>query len=646
MDGLLFDFDALDAALEAEASAASPGLGNEANGVLVHTAAAEARGSPCKGEAAGRPEPSTSTTEGWSEDSDDGLSEVWPDDVPNEQSALRDLLPTTSPEEGAEEVPLGHDGVARPWEVMFSRVVVRASPHFDAPIVGIRSRSELVFEDADCPDPNWVRLIGGRGFILKDGKAKDPTLGLLLKPFALPPAVPRDCQGRVFSALRNAWSEAQTGSNFLKMPEIRRLHRAAEDAIATASKTGGAFDATAFEEAFASKVQALSADVHGGGGSHLHQNGATGGHGGSSGSGTLGALVTRIRASPGAGGSGASGTGVKFWDYTAPRLQRAGSAGRVSVPFVRTLLSSMKRRSLPCAEDVAAVLTQVVEHCSTLPSLVQLQVAPPAVLHIVGDLHGQYWDLLQVLETSGEPSPTNLYLFNGDLVDRGQFSVEVALAVLAMKVASPECVHVNRGNHEAARMNAIFGFQAEVKVKYNEQTLALFTDAFNCLPLATLINERIFVVHGGLSSRPGLRLAAVAALERRKEPEDADELMVELLWSDPMDRRGHEKSPRGGGVLFGPDVTQRFCEDNGLLCVIRSHEMKPQGFEWHHTQRCLTVFSAANYCGVCGNDGAVCDVVPRDGAPRLEIPDLRLRTFEASAQPCERSGQPRFGFFC
>merc|ERR1719336_3475091 len=138
----------------------------------------------------------------------------------------------------------------------------------------------------------------------------------------------------------------------------------------------------------------------------------------------------------------------------------------------------MKRRSLPCKEDVATILTQATSLLASLPSLTKLRVKFPATLHVVGDLHGQFWDLLQLLEDSGEPSATNMYLFNGDLVDRGQFSVEVAIAVLAMKLATPDCVHVNRGNHEAVRMNALFGFQAEVKLKYSEETLALFSEAF------------------------------------------------------------------------------------------------------------------------------------------------------------------------
>ncbi|CAE8595313.1 unnamed protein product, partial [Polarella glacialis] len=246
----------------------------------------------------------------------------------------------------------------------------------------------------------------------------------------------------------------------------------------------------------------------------------------------------------------------------------------------------------------------------------------------------QFWDFLHILEMCGDPSPRNQYLFNGDFVDRGQFSVEVALALLAMKAAWPACVHLNRGNHEAMRMNTIYGFLTEATQKYSSEMFYLFSEAFQGIPLATVVNKSVLIVHGGLSSRDGVRLEQIARLNRKREPdEQADPLMLELMWSDPMDRPGRERSPRGGGVLFGPDVTRQFCEDNGLACIIRSHEMKQEGHEWQQQKMCLTVFSAPNYCDISGNLGAVCDITPRLGSPKLSISDLTVRTFKSSPHP-------------
>ncbi|CAK9082199.1 unnamed protein product [Durusdinium trenchii] len=244
-----------------------------------------------------------------------------------------------------------------------------------------------------------------------------------------------------------------------------------------------------------------------------------------------------------------------------------------------------------------------------------------------------------------DPSPRNQYLFNGDF------------APLALKVLYPRSVHLNRGNHEALRMNALYGFQwlghrHETENKYgnapwrtgsSDELDRMPLQNFHGnqgsvgrhLPLCTLVNSAVFVVHGGLSSKEGVKLSDLARVNRLREPDEtAEQLMLDLLWSDPMDSPGFCTSPRGGGILFGPDVTKRFCEENGLCCIIRSHEMKSEGYEWQHMNRCLTIFSAPNYCDVCGNLGAVCSITPSQ-ARTVRLQDLNVRTFECSPHPDE-----------
>merc|ERR1711904_17961 len=164
------------------------------------------------------------------------------------------------------------------------------------------------------------------------------------------------------------------------------------------------------------------------------------------------------------------------------------------------------------------------------------------------------------------------------------------------------------------------------------QTFNLFSEVFCRLPLATLISERVLVLHGGLPRRDGVLLSHIKKINRRKEPSDMDELMMDLLWSDPGRQHGRSKSPRGAGVLFGPDVTDAFCELNGLACIVRSHEVKDAGYEWNH-ERCLTVFSAANYCGVHRNLGAVIDIEGPVEGVSLCTSDLKPRTFKAAPVP-------------
>jgi serine/threonine-protein phosphatase 5 len=219
------------------------------------------------------------------------------------------------------------------------------------------------------------------------------------------------------------------------------------------------------------------------------------------------------------------------------------------------------------------------------------------------DLMLQYFDLLNIFELNGLPSDDNPYLFNGDFVDRGSFSVEVIMTLFAFKCLYPTGLYLSRGNHESKSMNKIYGFDGEVKAKFNETMADLFAEVFCCLPLANVLNEKIFVVHGGLFSSDDVKLSDIRAIDRFREPPD-EGLMCELLWSDPHSGTGRAPSKRGVGVAFGSDVTHRFLQENNLELVVRSHEVKDEGYEEDHDGKLITVFSAPNYCDQMGNKGA------------------------------------------
>jgi serine/threonine-protein phosphatase 5 len=144
----------------------------------------------------------------------------------------------------------------------------------------------------------------------------------------------------------------------------------------------------------------------------------------------------------------------------------------------------------------------------------------------------------------------------------------------------------------------------------------LFTELFNALPIAHVINEKIFVVHGGLPSRDGVTLQDIRQINRFQQP-GGDELMSDLLWADPQDLPGRGPSKRGTGLQFGPDITARFLSDNGLSMMIRSHEVKEEGYEVAHNGKCITIFSAPNYCDAVGNRGAYVILTP-DLQPKYE----------------------------
>ncbi|KAG8860738.1 hypothetical protein FRB91_001002 [Serendipita sp. 411] len=250
---------------------------------------------------------------------------------------------------------------------------------------------------------------------------------------------------------------------------------------------------------------------------------------------------------------------------------------------------------------------------------------------VIGDTHGQYYDLLHLISLTGKPSAKHCLLFNGDFVDRGSWSVEVVLTLMAWKWLLPRSVLLNRGNHETRDMNKVYGFEGEVKHKHGEMTYKLFAHVFTALPLATLISPtlppspktlasavgkgqapilspegrmRYFVTHGGLFSKDNVTLNDIRGIPRIGKQPGTDGLMCELLWTDPQEANGRGPSKRGVGIGFGPDVTRRWCTLNGITGVLRSHEVRQGGYAIEHDGLCTTVFSAPNYVDQSGNKGA------------------------------------------
>lgn len=240
---------------------------------------------------------------------------------------------------------------------------------------------------------------------------------------------------------------------------------------------------------------------------------------------------------------------------------------------------------------------------------------------ICGDLHGKLEDLLTIFYKNGLPSRECPYVFNGDFVDRGSHSIEVLILLLACFLVWPDSVFLNRGNHEDFSMNIRYGFLKEVMVKYKAHAAKILRateDLYAWLPLATLIDNKVFVVHGGVSDTTNLK--DVAAIDRHKfltvlrppvtqgqlayEPLEWKQI-VDLLWSDPRPQAGCcHNGYRGGGCFFGPEVTKSFLERHQLHLLVRSHQCKTDGYEYAHDDKVLTVFSASNYYDMGSNRGA------------------------------------------
>ena len=222
------------------------------------------------------------------------------------------------------------------------------------------------------------------------------------------------------------------------------------------------------------------------------------------------------------------------------------------------------------------------------------------------DIHRQYSDILKLFEVGGFPPNTN-YIFMGDYVDRGKQSIECICLLLAYKIKYDENFFILRGNHECASINRIYGFFDECKKRYNIKLWKNFVDLFNWLPIAASIDDKIFIVHGGLS--PELKL--VENLNKIMRPTDVPEegLICDLLWADPEENTtGWGENDRGVSCTFNEKVLKNFLEKNDLDLLCRAHQVVEEGYEFFGNRQLVTVFSAPNYCGEFDNNGAIMDV--------------------------------------
>ncbi|KAI0985295.1 hypothetical protein GJ496_003136 [Pomphorhynchus laevis] len=288
-------------------------------------------------------------------------------------------------------------------------------------------------------------------------------------------------------------------------------------------------------------------------------------------------------------------------DYSGPKLDESGT---VTLSFVNQLTEHFRNQKKLHKKYAYQILMHAREHFRNQNTLIHIDIPTNSVLTVCGDIHGQYFDLLNIFDFNGVPSADNPYLFNGDFVDRGSFSTECIFLLLAYKLLYPNHFFLTRGNHEAISMNEIYGFMGEVKSKYEDRMFKLFTEIFNYLPLCYILNNAAAVMHGGLFSSDDVTLEDVGKIDRNRQPPDTG-IMTDILWSDPCHETGRHPSRRGVGLQFGPDVTAKFCENNKLKYIIRSHEMQLEGVNVMHNKQCITVFSAPNYCDSMNNKGAI-----------------------------------------
>lgn len=261
----------------------------------------------------------------------------------------------------------------------------------------------------------------------------------------------------------------------------------------------------------------------------------------------------------------------------------------------------LKQKDLSEAE-VSAIIYRSRDILYDQPVFLELE----APLRVCGDVHGQFSDVLRLLEIGGPP-PSSNYLFLGDYVDRGKYSIETICLLLAYKIKYPENFFLLRGNHECASINRIYGFYDECKRRYDIKIWKAFTDCFNVLPVCAVVEDRILCMHGGLSPE----LHDLEQLHHIVRPTDVPDtgLLCDLLWSDPDKTvSGWGENDRGVSFTFGLDIVSNFLRKHNLDLICRAHQVVEDGYEFFARRSLVTMFSAPNYCGDFGNSGALMSV--------------------------------------
>lgn len=267
---------------------------------------------------------------------------------------------------------------------------------------------------------------------------------------------------------------------------------------------------------------------------------------------------------------------------------------------LQKIKADLRKGQVPSELEVSQLCANAKELLVEEPNLVPVN----APVTVVGNLHGQFEDLLKILDDHGEAPATN-YLFLGGYVNRGHKGLEVLMYILAMKVANPDRVILLRSNHESREITQSYGFYDECCKKYGSLNVWRdCTDVFECLPLAACIDARAFAVNGGLS--PDIvSMTDIQKIDRKRDVPSSG-AFCNLLWSDPQEAdEGWLKNDRGQGMVFGESEFDMFMRNNKLEKMYRSHEMCLMGYKQIFGGKLTTVWSAPNYCGKCDNLGAV-----------------------------------------
>lgn len=256
---------------------------------------------------------------------------------------------------------------------------------------------------------------------------------------------------------------------------------------------------------------------------------------------------------------------------------------------LESILKDLKNLILPPKEVLIEIMNTSKEILEKEENIIYLNDESA----VVGDLHGQFFDFMNMMEMIGKDY--NI-IFLGDYVDRGLNSVELVIYLLISKILNKNKIILLRGNHENRSQTAVYGFEEECLLKYDYYVYWRFCEVFELFPVVAIVNNTYFCVHGGIS--PKLELDWISKQDRAQEYAH----LSCILWGDPTDNIDtFEISQRGAGYLYGETAVDEFLKRIGCKFLVRSHQLVSAGYEEKFDGKCITVWSAPNYCYKCGN---------------------------------------------
>lgn len=307
---------------------------------------------------------------------------------------------------------------------------------------------------------------------------------------------------------------------------------------------------------------------------------------------------------------------------------------KTGLPNHQFLRDHFKGEGRITEDQALKILSMATECMKKEPNLLTV----PAPVTVCGDIHGQYFDLLKLFEIGGDPETTP-YLFLGDYVDRGSFSFECLIYLYALKLNYNAHFWMLRGNHECMHLTSYFTFKNECLHKYSLKIYEACCESFNALPLAALMNEQYFCVHGGIS--PDLKTPEDVNKINRFREIPSRGLMCDLVWADPIEKYDEVADDltqgkfvinqvRGCSFAFTYQASCEFLQRSGLLSIIRAHEAQDAGYRMYKNTKTLgfpsllTLFSAPNYLDTYNNKAAIL---------KYENNVMNIRQFNMSPHP-------------